>query len=111
VYWIAVGLAGSSLVFSATTLILVWLILRSTRRSEQGGEERLELLREQRERLQFLREERRMLEQELEWRRSMMDREEKLLELDAPPEPNGVSEVEKPTLRAWWRRIVGRLEK
>ena len=63
-YWIAVGLAGGSKIVSVAILVVVWLVLRSTRRAEQAGEERLEMLREQRERLQFLREERRMLEEE-----------------------------------------------
>jgi len=113
VYWIAVGLAGSSLLVSVAILVIVWLVLRSTRRAEQAGEERLEMLREQQERLLFLREERRMLEEELEWRRSMMDREQRLLELEAPLESaktlgsNGHSEPEQTGLHSWWRRIVG----
>ncbi len=104
--WIAVGLASSSLVVSVAVLVLVWLSLRSTRRVEQGGEERLEILREQRDRLQVLREERRMLEEELKWRRSIMEREGGLLELDAPPESNGLSEPDQPKLRSWWRRVI-----
>ena len=56
---------------SVAVLVLVWSRLLSTRRMEQGGEERLEILREQRDRLQVLREERRVLE-ESEWRRSIM---------------------------------------
>ena len=84
-YWIDVGLAGGSLVISVALLILLWLGLRSTRRIEQGGEERLEMLREQQERLQLLREERRMLEEELEWRRSVM----------APLDSNGHSKYEQ----------------
>ncbi len=112
VYWIAVSLAGGSLFVSVAILVVVWLVLRSTRRAEQTGEERLEMLREQQERLLFLREERRMLEEELEWRRSMMDREHRLLELEAPLESaktlssNGHSKPEQPESRSWWRRIV-----
>jgi hypothetical protein len=64
VYWIAVGLAGGSLAVSVAILVVAWLVLRSTRRAEHAGEERLEMLREQRERLQLLCEERRMLEEE-----------------------------------------------
>ena len=64
-YWMAVGLAGSSLIVSVTILGVVLGVLRSTRRAEHSGEERLELLREQQERLGYLREERRMLEEEL----------------------------------------------
>lgn len=111
-YWIAVGLAGGSLVVSVAILVFVWLVLRSTRRAEQAGEERLEMLREQQERLRFLREERRMLEVELEWRRSMMAREQRILELDAPlesekpSESNGFSKPEQAKARYWWRRII-----
>ena len=90
-YWLAVGLAGGSLVVSGAILVVVWLLLRSTRRVEQGGEERLEMLREQQERLAFMREERRMLDEELEWRRSMMGRQS-----DSPSESNGHSESEQP---------------
>jgi hypothetical protein len=112
VYWIAVGLAGGSLFISVAILVVVWLVLRSAQRVEQSGEERLEMLREQHERLQFLREERRMLEEELEWRRSMMDREQRLLELNAPLEPdkplesNGHPEFGQTEERSWWRRII-----
>ncbi len=85
-YWLAVGLAGASLVVSVAILFLVWLLLRSDRRAEQAGEERLEMLREQQERLAFMREERRMLDEELEWRRSTMGREGRPSELEAPSE-------------------------
>ena len=88
-YWIVAGLAAGSLLVSATILPIVLVMLRSTRRAERAGDERLEILREQQERLKFLREERRMLEEELEWRRSMMDSEEHMLELNAPSESNG----------------------
>jgi hypothetical protein len=107
VEWIAAGLAGGSLVVSIAVLVLVWSGLRSTRRVEQVGEERLEMLREQRERLQFMSEERRMLEQELEWRRSMMDGEGRPLELEAPSESNGRSETEQFKPRSWLQRIFG----
>ena len=99
-YWLSVGFAGGSLVVSVAVLVLVWLGLQSARRTERSGEERLEMLREQRERLQFLHEERRTLEEELEWRRSTTDREGSLLEPNAPPQSNGVSEPEPPKLRA-----------
>jgi hypothetical protein len=110
VYWIALGLAGGSLVVSVTTLYVVLGVRRSTRRAERAGDERLEILREQQERLGLLREERRMLEEELGWRRKMMDGEGRVLELDAAPsEPNGhpVSEQTKPL--SWLRRITGRM--
>ena len=53
--WIAVGLAGGSLAISVAIRVPVWLDLRSTRRAEQAGDERLEMLREQQERLEFQR--------------------------------------------------------
>ena len=96
--WLAVGLAGGALVVGIAVLVLVSLNLRSTRRVEQVGDERLEMLREQQERLQVMREERRMLEDELEWRRSMMNGEGHPLELEAQleasSESNGHSEPE-----------------
>ena len=112
-YWIAVGLAGASLITSVTILYVMLKVWGSTHRVERAGEERLEILREQQQRLQFLREERRMLEEELEWRRSTMDgsSEERLLELNAPSERgghserDGHSESEQPKWRSWWRRI------
>jgi hypothetical protein len=107
-YWIAVGLAGGSLIVSSTILYFVLKVLRSTRRAEWAGDERLEILREQQQRLGFLREERRMLEEELRWRRSMMDAEERLLELNAAPESDGHSAIELPKMRSWLRRMVGR---
>jgi hypothetical protein len=106
-YWIAIGLAGSSLIVSVTILGVVLGVLRSTRRAEQSGEERLELLREQQERLRFLREERRMLEEELQWRRSMMDSERPLVQLEAPPDYDGHPEPGQPKSLPWWRRLVG----
>jgi hypothetical protein len=63
--WIAVGVASGALVVSLLTLVVALLILRSARRSEHSGEERLEMMREQRERLNYLHEERRLLLEEL----------------------------------------------
>ncbi len=107
-YWVAIGLAGSSLSVSVAILWMVSVVLRITRRAKLAGDERLEILREQQERLQYLREERRGLEEELEWRRSVMDREHGLLELPAPPESNGYSRTEQRRLRSWLGRMVGR---
>jgi hypothetical protein len=84
VYWIAFALAGGSLILSAATLYVVLGVRRTTRRAERAGNERLEILREQRERLEFLHEERRMLDEELKWRRSIMDGEESLVALEGP---------------------------
>jgi hypothetical protein len=107
-----VGLAGGSLVVNVAILVVVWLVLRSAQRAEQTGEEHLEILREQQERLRFPREERRMLEEELDWQRSMIDREQRILELDAPlesekpSESNGFSKPEQAKARSWWRCII-----
>ena len=105
--WLAVGLAGGSLVVSLAILVLFWSGLRSIRRVEQAGDERLEMLREQQERLKYLREERRGLEDELEWRRSMMNGEGRPLELEAPSRSNGYSDYEQPGPRFWLRRVFG----
>src|SRR5829696_892267 len=51
------------------TLVAALGALRSARRCEQLGEDRLELLRDQHERLELLREERRTLREELELER------------------------------------------
>jgi hypothetical protein len=51
------------------TLVAALGALRSSRRAERLGEDRLELLRDQRERLELLREERRTLAEELELER------------------------------------------
>ena len=92
---------------SFTILSVGLAVLRSTHRAERAGDERLEILREQQQRLRFVREERRMLE-ESEWRRSMMDGEGRLLELNAPSKSNEHSETEQPKSFSWWRQIVGR---
>ena len=46
-------------------LVVVFRILRSALRSEQMGNERLEMLREQQERLEYLRKERELLLEKL----------------------------------------------
>jgi hypothetical protein len=106
-FWIALALAGGSLIVSLMALYVILVVLRSTRRAERAGDERLEILREQQQRLQFMHEERRMLEEELEWRRSMMDGGERQLELNAPPESNGQVRSEWLKLRSLWRKIFG----
>jgi hypothetical protein len=98
-YWIALGLAGGSLVTSAATLYLVWTARQSVLRAEWAGDERLEMLREQQQRLEFMREERRTLEKELGWRRSTMVDRDGPPEHDAAPESNGHPESESPTRR------------
>src|SRR5918999_1602204 len=54
------------LLVSIVTLVITIGTLRSSRRSEDLGEDRYELLRDQHDRLEMLREERRMLIEELE---------------------------------------------
>jgi hypothetical protein len=53
VYWTRIFIIVAPLV-SAVTLLLAILILRTARRSEEAGDERLQMLREQRQRLAFL---------------------------------------------------------
>lgn len=89
--WIALGLAGGSLVAAVATLFLVWTMRQSVFRAERTGEERLEMLREQQQRLEFMHEERRKSEEELEWRRSMMADKDGPLERNAAQESNGHS--------------------
>lgn len=108
-YWLAFGLAGGSLIVSAATLYVMLGVRRSTRRAERAGDERLEILREQQERLAFLREERRMLDEELEWRRSIMDGEQRLLELEAASGSNGYPVGGQPKPHSWLQRIIGRI--
>ncbi len=90
-HWIALGLAGVSLVATFATLYLVWTVRQSVLGMEQIGEERLEMLREQQQRLEFMREERRTLEEELEWRRSTTVGADGPPEHNAAPESNGHS--------------------
>src|SRR5215213_4354219 len=54
------------LLASVASFTVVILTFRSSRRSENLGEDRYELLRNQHDRLEMLREERRMLTEELE---------------------------------------------
>ena len=100
--WVAVLLAGGSLIVSLTILFVGWHILRSTRRAERGSEERLEILREQQERLRVHYQERRMLQEELErLRRTMAEVEHKPLEL-LPASESKDSELHNGAQRRWW---------
>jgi hypothetical protein len=102
---LAVLLAGGSLAVSVAVLFVGWRLLRSTRRAEWAGDERLEILREQQERLRVMYQERNMLREELERLRSAMDEEKHLLGLPAPSEPSGGPE--RGSERPWWRRMFG----
>jgi hypothetical protein len=84
---IAIGLAAGALVIASAALLVGFRVLRSARRAERGGNERLEILREQQERLKLMHQERRMLEEELDRLRSTMDEEERPRELPAPADP------------------------
>jgi hypothetical protein len=133
--WIAVGVASGALAVGVVTLVVAVLILGSARRSEQVGEERLEMLREQRERLNLLNAERRMLLEELAEERK--GRKEAAGEdhnagqrarLEPPPQegPSATSEsgaeeeevervesrpggegAQEGSERPWWRRGLG----
>ena len=84
--WVSIGvLAGVLPLTSIATLIVAWRTLRTVRRSEQAGDERLEILREQQQRLAYLHEERSALLDTLELLRRQMDESERRLEL--PPTP------------------------
>jgi pyruvate/2-oxoglutarate dehydrogenase complex dihydrolipoamide acyltransferase (E2) component len=91
IVWVALCLAGLSLVLSSATLLIVWRLSQSAHRSERAGEERLEILREQQQRLAFMREERRLLLEELRSQRAESEdalREEPLRE-EPPPQEGG----------------------
>lgn len=108
------------LLVGVATLGVTILALQSSRRVEEMGEDRLELLRDQQERLELLREERRMLTEELEReRQERRDAEQKARRLQQEdPEP-GVGD-RLPALRAsdqaehpgpkgsWWRSLLSR---
>lgn len=114
--------ASGTLAVGVVTLVVAVLILGSARRSEQVGEERLEMLREQRERLELLNAERRLLQEELEKQReATSDGSRSTLRLegeyDRRVEPTERPEVaegwfdagrpQEGTERSWWRRIFG----
>jgi hypothetical protein len=84
--WIYVGVPAVVLsLASISTLIVAWRILRTVRRSEQAGDERLEILREQQQRLDYLYEERRQLLQALEVQCREQDEQRRRLELPSAP--------------------------
>ncbi len=120
--WIAVVVASGTLAVGVVTLVVAVLILGSARRSEQTGEERLEMLREQRERLELLNAERRLLQEELknqrqatpDGSRSTPRLEEESDRRVGPTErPEGAESwfdagrPQEGTERSWWRRVFG----
>lgn len=100
---------------SVATLMVAILTLQSSRRSEEIGKDRTELLRDQQGRLQLLREEREMLIRELEHTReersgsrrkiehleaNLMNRERDLLPELRPSEPL--------KRESWWVKLLQR---
>lgn len=100
--FLSVLLAGGSLAVSLAVLIVVWSVMRDSRRSRAAGDERLEILREQQARLKVMYQERDLLREELRRLRSVMDEETRVLELPAPTGPES-PERHLP----WWRRWFG----
>jgi hypothetical protein len=108
----ALGLLG---LIGLATLVIAARTLRSARRAERGGDERLEILREQQERLKLMYQERHMLEEELERERNRRAELERAT-LESLPEENGHKQL--PAVRgalelpphphtSWWRRWLG----
>jgi biopolymer transport protein ExbB/TolQ len=112
------GVLGLLVVIGVATLAIAARTLRSARRAERGGDERLEILREQQERLKVMYQERRMLEEELKRERDQRAELERALEratLESLPQGNGQqmlpaaprAVLEAPPSDSWWRRWLG----
>ncbi len=111
------GLLGLLVVIGAATLAIAARTLRSARRAERGGDERLEILREQQERLKLMYQESRMLEEELKRERDQRAVLERALEqaiLESLPQGNGQQQLpaaraalEAPPSDSWWHRLLG----
>jgi biopolymer transport protein ExbB/TolQ len=112
------GVLGLLVVIGVATLAIAARTLRSARRAERGGDERLEILREQQERLKLMYQERHMLQQELERERDQRAQLERALEratLESLPQENGqrqqlpaaLAALEAPPSDSWWRRWLG----
>jgi two-component sensor histidine kinase len=108
------GVLGLLVVTGVATLAIAARTLRSARRAERGGDERLEILREQQERLKLMSQERRMLEEELKRERARRAELEETLArptLESLPQGNGQQQLpavraplELPPRPPWWRR-------
>ena len=86
------GVLGLLVVIGVATLAIAARTLRSARRAERGGNERLEILREQQQRLKLMYQERCMLEEELKRERDQRAELERALELatvEILPQGNG----------------------
>jgi hypothetical protein len=111
------GAFGLQVLIGLATLAISARTLRSARRAERGGDERLEILREQQERLKLMYQERHMLEEELEMERIRRVELERAT-LEALPEENGHKHLAAvrgalepppppPRHTSWWRRWLG----
>ena len=108
------GVLGLLVVIGVVTLVIAARTLRAARRAELGGDERLEILREQQQRLRLMYQERQMLQQELENERGRRVNLERALEqaaLESLPQGNGQQQLpavkatlELPPRHRWWRR-------
>ncbi len=108
------GVLGLLVVIGVATLATAARTLGSARKAERGGEERLEILREQQERLKVMFQERRMLEEELTRERARRAELERALEQESLPLGNGQQQLpavrmalEEPTRNPWWHRWLG----
>jgi biopolymer transport protein ExbB/TolQ len=102
---LAVLLAAGSLAASVAILFVVLRVLQSTRREARSGDERLEILREQRDRLAFMSEERSQFLEELERRRKAIADLEHQSQVERQREIAATSQREES--RLWWRRMFG----
>jgi biopolymer transport protein ExbB/TolQ len=111
------GVLGLLVVIGVATLATAARTLRSARRAERGGDERLEILREQQERLKVMYQERLKLEEELKRERDRRAELERALEratLESLPQENGQKQLpevraalEPPPRHPWWRLWLG----
>jgi biopolymer transport protein ExbB/TolQ len=102
---LAVLLAAGSLAVSVAIFFVVLRVLQSTRREARSGDERLEILREQRDRLAFMSEERSQFLEELERRRKAIADLEHQRQIERQSEIAAISQREES--RSWWRRMFG----
>ena len=107
------GVLGLLVVIGVATLATAARTLRSARRAERGGDERLEILREQQERLKVMYQERHMLKEELKRERGRRAELERAT-LESLPQGNGQQQLpavraalEAPPRHRWWRRWLG----
>jgi uncharacterized protein HemX len=102
-------LGSLSVVVGITAIVLAFGIYHSALRSEEMGNERLEILREQHERLELLREERRMLLEELRGERDRRAELERAWREGSVEQENGQvmlsvvrGAIEGAPRRRWW---------